>query len=512
MHADLHRCMLAESNTTHFDLRQAQSVNEAETCIGHEHFEVMLLDLTLPDSQGLGTYMRAKAVAPALPIIVLTGTDDQQTALQAVRSGAQDYLVKGQVDGRMLSRVIRYAIERKRAQDALRDSEEFFRLISENVHDLIAVIDRDGCWLYNSPSYRDVLGEPDQLRRANAFAHVHPEDRERVVAMFRATLATGAGQRMEYRLLGPDGCVRHIEAQSSVIRDDHHRIGKVVLVSRDVTRRKESVATLRSALADLRVSHDQLQATQQRLSQSEKLEAISTFAAGVAHEVRNPLQAILLGVDYLAGHISGHDRTAHMVLADLGQAVQRADGILRGLVEMAVYKNCATRDEDLNEIVQQALPPVHSELVNARVRLVLDLAEPLPRLRLDARTMKHAFINLLVKTLQSLPDGGTLTVRTAQRQVGAEHGGRLALPPHYQPEDTIVTAELEARPHPLGPLDALLISDRTSAPAGGKINGLGLTVLKKIIELHGGMVQLVSPGGPGGKLTIIFRPSRKQTG
>src|SRR5689334_11814641 len=82
--------------------------------LAHEAVDLILLDLSLPDSQGLGTFFAVQAHAPHVPIVVLTGLDDETTALEALKAGAQDYLVKGRLDARDLGRAIRYAIERGR--------------------------------------------------------------------------------------------------------------------------------------------------------------------------------------------------------------------------------------------------------------------------------------------------------------------------------------------------------------------------------------------------------------
>src|SRR5439155_7666065 len=189
--------------------------------------------------------------------------------------------------------VIQYAIERKAAAEALRQSEEFFRLISENVSDLIAVLDRDGRRLYNSPSYAALLGDPKSLQGSDCFSEVHPDDRELVRKTFRQTVQTGRGSRIEYRMISSGGPVRFIESLGNAIVDEAGQTCKVVVVSRDITEHKKNVEELRDALAELSKSHEELKEAQQQLVQSEKLEAVSTFAAGVAHEVKNPLQTII---------------------------------------------------------------------------------------------------------------------------------------------------------------------------------------------------------------------------
>ena len=130
-HSDLVEVVLADAVASEFIFHRSRNLQDALEQLATNKFDVVLLDLTLPDEIGIETFHRTHAAAPLIPIVVLSGVDDQKIALQAVHEGAQDYLVKGQVDGRMLVRVIQYAMERKSAAQALSESETFFRLISE---------------------------------------------------------------------------------------------------------------------------------------------------------------------------------------------------------------------------------------------------------------------------------------------------------------------------------------------------------------------------------------------
>jgi signal transduction histidine kinase len=114
---------LKEVVSTRFEVRHVTRLAEAVEAVGEPGVDVVLLDLSLPDGQGLSNIERMRQAAPMLPLVVLTGTDDEQLAMRAVHAGAQDYLVKGQATGPLLVRALRYAIERKRAEEGLKREE-----------------------------------------------------------------------------------------------------------------------------------------------------------------------------------------------------------------------------------------------------------------------------------------------------------------------------------------------------------------------------------------------------
>ena len=488
-----------------FEITRATGLEAALSRLDAERFDVILLDICLSDQQGLSICRQVPARVPSVPIIVLTDGQAERVALQAVRDGAQDYLVNGEFNAAMLSRVVRHAIERKRAEQALRQSEEFFRLITENVTDLIAVLDKDGKRLYNSPSYQRSIGNAVNLAGTNSFQEIHPEDKERIQRLFQQTLVTGAGQRAEYRMLLSDGSVRHIESQGSIVRDETGQPCKAVVVSRDITERKQQMEALAKALAELNQAHEQLKAAQNQLIESEKLEAVSTFAGGVAHEVKNPLQIITLGIDFLSSCLGQSDPDIATVLNDMAKAAKRADGVIRGLVEFSAYNKRDAADHDLGEIVQQSLHAVEPELAARRIRLLKDLAPNLPPVRLDLKTMKHVFINLLTSAIKSMNPGGTLALKTYLKRLTEDQGWSDRTPGQLKAGDTIVVTEVED--NGTGAVEVRLPNDsRQHFPTEMVRKGLmDLTVLKKVVELYGGMIQLANRLEGGVRVTVMFK-------
>ena len=136
--ADLLQEILSDANETQWSLVHVEKLKEALHTLRENHFDVVLLDLSLPDKKGLCTVTQTYEAAPDLPIVVLTGLNDKFIALEALRQGAQDYLVKGKIDSNLLFRAIRHAIERAQTLKRLRQSEEQLQRLNEELERRVA--------------------------------------------------------------------------------------------------------------------------------------------------------------------------------------------------------------------------------------------------------------------------------------------------------------------------------------------------------------------------------------
>jgi PAS domain S-box-containing protein len=230
--------LLKEVTTVVVELMPVEQLYQAVNYLTNEIFDVILLDLSLPDSQGLQTFVIAHNQAKATPIIVLTGINDETLATRAMQQGAQDYLVKGQVTGDLLVRSMRYAIERQQADNALRQSEERFRVALKNSPIFVYNQDRDlrYTWVYNPPSgltVENILGKQD-------LDIIPVEDAQRLITIKRGVLTTGIGTREEVSITIKDTS-RYYDLTVEPLRNQTQEIIGVTCASIDISERQAAL-------------------------------------------------------------------------------------------------------------------------------------------------------------------------------------------------------------------------------------------------------------------------------
>ncbi|QLE44966.1 response regulator [Nostoc sp. C052] len=230
--------LFKEVTTVVVELMPVERLYEAVNYLTNEIFDVILLDLSLPDSQGLETFVIAHNQAKATPIIVLTGINDETLAIRAMQQGAQDYLVKGQVTGDLLVRSMRYAIERQQADNALRQSEERFRVALKNSPIFVYNQDRDlrYTWVYNPPSgltVEKILGKQD-------LDIIPVEDAQHLITIKRGVLTTGIGTREEVSITIQD-ITRYYDLTVEPLRNETQEIVGVTCASIDISERQAAL-------------------------------------------------------------------------------------------------------------------------------------------------------------------------------------------------------------------------------------------------------------------------------
>ena len=268
---------------------------------------------------------------------------------------------------------------------------------------------------------------------------------------------------------------------------------------------------LLATLQALRQSHQELQAAQLQLIQAEKLESIGRLAAGVAHEVKNPLAIILSGLEYLSNHVELQSGQV-MVLQEMDTAVKRADGVIRGLLDFSATREVALVAQDLNTVIEQSLALVKHETTKSRVVINKLLPPDLPLVLLDVNKMQQVFVNLFINAAHAMPNGGELRIKTYAKTLDAPGGrvGRRASDCFRVGERIVVTEVADTGTGiPQEKLPKIFDPFFTTKPTG-KGTGLGLTVTKNIVELHGGTIDIQNRPEGGVQVTLWLKTQEKE--
>ena len=238
--------MLRSSGLVIRQLFSADSIREAHALLKAQDIDLVLLDLTLPDSFGIHTFVHLKPVVQRIPVIILTGLSDTNVALEAIKEGAQDYLVKGELTEGLLAKAIQYSLERKRTLEHLRVSNERFNTVVKATND--AIWDWD--ILTNKvfmvgDTYKQLFGydivngyPPGNLRESI----IHPLDRERVVGKLSAVIREGTASTWEdeYRLKKSNGEYAYVHDRGYIIYSAEQRPIRMIGAIQDITVRKRS--------------------------------------------------------------------------------------------------------------------------------------------------------------------------------------------------------------------------------------------------------------------------------
>ncbi len=354
--------------------------------LSREPFDVMLLDLSLPDADGLDTLIRAHGEAPRIPIVVLTGHDDEALAVRAVRAGAQDYLVKGRMDGDLLVRSIRYASERGRAIEALERREEHYRSLIENSMDLISILNLDGTIRYASPSHERLLGYPlDELVGKNVLSFVHSDDKDGVQT---ALLNGNSGQPLECRIRHADGSWRMLESFSRDL-SQVAGVNGMVVNARDITERKR---------------------LEEQLHHSQRLEAVGRLAGGVAHDFNNLLM-VITGYSHMLLDAMHPSDPARQDLEQVVKASERATDLTRQLLAFSRRQGVRASLVNLNVLVQE-MDRMLRRVLGEDIELIVRLAPELKTVRADPGQIEQVILNMVVNARDAMPSGGQLRIET----------------------------------------------------------------------------------------------------
>ncbi len=473
------REMLGEVQGVSYDLYCEGQLQPGLKFLSEDGIDVVLLDLGLPDSQGLETFSRLCLQAKDLPIVILTGLEDETTALNAVQMGAQDYLVKGSVDGPTLSRIIRYAIERKRAETRLRQSEEHYRLLVETMNEGFIELDKNYRFSYVNEAICRLLAYSRVEMIGKPASKFFDEINGEILKAKLAECKNGKSESFDIAWTRKDrDRIFTIVSQRPVFDDSVGFKGCFAVIT-NVTRLKKVTQELQEYSGQLEERVEQrtkeLKDAQRELIRTEKLTMLGRLAGAVGHELRNPMGVIKNAACFLNITLKEPEPEILETLKLLEKEANTSERIINNLLDFA-HPECPKKEKiNVNDVVMEVLS---KSTIPEKIRKNIQLDKSLPAIMADPSQLSRIFENILLNAVQAMPKGGDLGITS-----GLENTKLVTI----SFTDTGIGIPQEN-------LDKLFEPLFTTKAKG---IGLGLALAKTFIERHGGTIGVESEEGRG---------------
>lgn len=493
----------------------ASSGAEAERILQSEAVTLVLVDYELPDISAGELVDRLQADRILPPFVVITARGSEQVAVSMMKRGAVDYLIKDGAICEMLPTLVERLLKRlkvdrilKEAEDSVRRSQQRMRQIVDSNPDAFVSILVDGTVMEWNRSAESMFGLPrDHALGSNVLdTIVPPQHRD------------ACGELMQQFRRNPEGFPHQRRLQTAVI--DHE--GRPIPVEVCLTAvESENVWLINAFIRDVSKRLE----LETQLVQSEKMASLGQLAAGVAHEINNPIAYVLsnLGtlqeyVEVFQSVIRGYQATAEAAVAgdreevarsvarirdfqsrerydeiladigelfdDSGEGLLRVKDIVQNLKSFVRLDEAEVKEADLNESLQTTLKVVANEL-RYKCDVKLKLGE-IPRLRCYAGQLNQVFMNLLMNAAQAIGDHGEVTISTWSND-----------------DDICVSVNDTGKGIPPENLSKLFTPFFTTKPVGAG-TGLGLSISYGIVQKHGGRIEVASEVGRGTTFTVIL--------
>ena len=370
--------------------------------------------------------------------------------------------------------------DEKSTSQSLRESEERFRQITESIDEMFYMTDPNGGGLlYISPAYEKIWG------RTRASLHespekwadaIHPEDRERVVAIAAVKHLQGYHEE-NYRIIRPDGSVRWILDRSFPVKDGAGKVIRLVGVAKDVTEKKELEA---------------------QFFRAQRLESIGTLASGIAHDLNNILAPIMMAAPLI--RMSKSPDTTEKMLVAVESSVQRGAKLVRQLLTFGRGAEGEKKPLQVGPIVKEIVT-MAQQTFPKNVSVAALESEGLPPILADATQVHQVLLNLCVNARDAMPQGGTLLVAVEHAKIDPT---AAAMNPGAKAGDYVVIKVTDSGTGMTPQIMEKIFDPFFTTKEVGKGTGLGLATVIGLVKSHGGFLTLSSEVGKGSTFAVHF--------
>lgn len=468
----LTRDLLAESQGTVFDLEWVDSYDAALMAIAASRHDVYLFDYRLGASNGLELLREAIIRGCSAPIILLTGQGDRLIDIEAMKAGAADYLEKSKIVAPLLERSIRYAIERQRSQQKIREQAALLDIATDAI---IVISLEDKILFWNKGAERLYGWQVEEVLAKNA-NQLYQESLERIQQVQNKLFQIGEWQGELHQITKADKEII-VYSRWTLVRDRHNQPKSILIVNSDITEKKQLEA---------------------QFLRAQRLESIGTLASGIAHDLNNVLAPILMTAQLLETQL--HDERSQRLLPIVVTNAKRGAALVKQVLSFArgmegTYTTLQVRHliAEIRQIANQTFPK--------SIEIYTDLAPNLWTVSGDATQLHQVLMNLVVNARDAMSHGGTLKI-AAENFFIDENYARMQLEAKVGPyisitvEDTGIGMSAEVIERIFEPF--------FTTKELGKGTGLGLSTVRGIVKSHGGFVNVYSEIGKGTQFQVYL--------
>jgi PAS domain S-box-containing protein len=474
---------------------RVETKSAMQQALARQGWDIILSDYSLPNFSAMAALELSKESGLDIPFIVISGTIGEETAITALKAGAQDFLLKDK-----LARLIP-AIERElrdtETRRSNREAQSRYQLLVEQLPIIVYInpVDKMSSTTYVSPQIQTVLGYmPDEWLSDPEFwqKRIHPDDRESVLSQIERSDLTGTPFDMEYRMLARDGHIVWFHDQMVLVRD---RRGQPLYwqgLQIDITKRRQAEDEIRSLNTELE------RRVEKRTQELERaLRAKDEFLASMSHELRTPLNAILGLSESLAELTAGPlNEKQNKYIGLISESGSHLLSLINDILDLAKIEAgqivLNINDVDLNQVCQASLRMINELAHKKSQQVSLQIHDDIGMIWVDERRLKQILVNLLSNAVKFTPENGKLGL-----EVWADSAEKRIIFTVWDNGIGISEGDLQRLFRPFVQLDSGL-----SREVAG--TGLGLVLVAQMTRLHGGSVAVESQPGEGSRFTVIL--------
>ncbi len=384
--------------------------------------------------------------------------------------------------------------ERKRVEEEIKESQQRFRQITENIQEVFWLTDvRKNAMLYVSPAYESIWGRTCESLLTSPLSWVeaiHPDDRERIFDSAMKKQVIGEYDE-EYRIVRPGGEIRWIHDKSFPIKNQDGEVFRIAGIAEDITARKNSEEQSRKS--ELRTRE-----IEKQLIQLQKLDSIGTLASGIAHDFNNVLGIILAHTGVIERSKKRPPNEAKS-LAAITKATRRGAELVRQILTFARKSDVVVESVRLNDEVEEAAKLLN-ETIAKQIEVRLELEPKLPTITADRTQIHQAIVNLAVNARDAMPHGGTLTISTAT----VSGSDVREIIPNGHADRYVVLKVRDTGTGMDGATKQRIFEPFFTTKEKGKGTGLGLAVVYGIVKGMGGSLYVETNLGVGTTFELYF--------